>query len=56
MPTIINYVKKNTKNILIIVVALFMLPLIGFITETIFHLGTICGSYIRMLIENGTCF
>jgi hypothetical protein len=56
MPTIINYVKKNTKNIIIIITALLMLPLVGFLTETIYHLGTICGTYIRMLIENGVCF
>lgn len=56
MPTIINYVKKNTKNIIMIIAVLMMLPLIGFITEMIYHLGTICGTHIRMLIENGVCF
>ena len=56
MSSIINYVKKNNRNIIIIITALFILPIIGLSVEMLYHIGTICGTYIRTIIENGVCF
>jgi hypothetical protein len=56
MSSIINYVKKNNRNIIIIITALFILPIIGLSVEMLYNIGTICGTYIRTIIENGVCF
>ena len=56
MSSIINYVKKNNRNIIIIITALFILPIIGLSVEMLYNIGTIGGTYIRTIIENGVCF
>jgi len=50
-----NFLKKHKNKILIILLLPFIMVLISLVLNIIFTSGTILGTYIRNIEENGIC-
>lgn len=56
---VLDYIKKNKKNIIAITILLltpFILPLLTTLIEIIYHYGTYVGTFIRSISTGGICF
>lgn len=57
--SVLEYVKKNKKNIIIITILLltpFILPLLTTLIEIIYHCGTYIGTFVRSISAGKICF
>ena len=50
-----NFIKKHKYKMLIILLLPFIMALISLVLNIIFTSGTILGTYIRNIEENGIC-
>ncbi|MGE5456199.1 MAG: hypothetical protein ACM3O4_03755 [Ignavibacteriales bacterium] len=57
--SILDYIKKNKKNIITITVIMltpFILPLLTTLIEIIYHYGTYVGTFARSISTGNGCF
>lgn len=52
MSSVVNSIKKNYKNILVVVIALLLLPILDVIIKIVYIYGTCFGNYARILAEH----
>lgn len=55
MPNIVANIKKNYRNLLILLLIVVSVPLWSTIIDVIFTYGTYVGSYARTIIDSGIC-
>lgn len=56
MSTITKFVSKNYKDIAILLLVLFFMPIINVLIKIIFTYGTYFGTYARLIMEYGLNF
>ena len=56
MSTITKFVSKNYKDIAILLLVFFFMPIINVLIKIIFTYGTYFGTYARLIMEYGLNF